>query len=599
MIKKIFLAISSLLNYFSNNLSITKKIAYGYSLSIGIAILGTISGLIIADYYEQKFEHQLELASEQENILRKLENAAIKTRIHPQQLLTVLEDSIWLEFEKSKFLTNISQVEQELRKLEDFVKQNPNNLATEDENLQTFLNQYQTNTQQYTNLLKSLWQKIDPYKPISGKAQTYQNELIILMKGEEITRINVDFEILSEELGRILERAEVQKQTARSSFHRAHELGKEIVIGSMVLSGFLAVILAYHTSKAIASPLQTLTDIARKITAESNFNLRANVLSNDEVGTLAKSLNQLVQRVGDYTLELELARQTLEERVEERTIELQKTLQDLKETQTQLIQTEKMSSLGQMVAGIAHEINNPVNFIYGNVEFADNSIQDLLSLLDLYKQYYPEPQPIIQEKIQEIDLDYLCDDLSKLFSSIKMGAHRIREIVLSLRNFSRLDEADMKEVDIHEGIDNTLLLLNHRLKQGVEVLKNYGNLSCVECYPAQLNQVFMNIISNAVDAVLEDKTDKDSKQIVIDTYMVDDSYIKVSIKDNGPGIPPERIKKLFDPFFTTKPVGKGTGLGLSICYKIIEKHHGKIEVFSEVGTGTEFLISIPIKTVNA
>lgn len=590
-------ALPTFLNRFTSSLSIAKKIGYGYSLSIGIAVLGTSSGLAIADYYEKQAQKQLELASQQESNLRKLENAVIMTRIHPQRLVSVLEDSIWLEFEKSKFLADISQVKAELTELEDFVKNNPNGLAVENKDLHKLLNKYQTNTEKYTELVKSWWQIIDFNKLNSGKIQSNQNDLAVLLKGEQSIRINVNFEMLTEELSRILKIAENQKQQANARFRLAQELQLLIIIGSMVLSVVLAAVLALYTSRAIASPLQAVTNVARQITAESDFSLRANVASTDEVGTLATSLNQLVQWVGDYTHELELARQTLEERVEERTLELKETLQDLKETQTQLIQTEKMSSLGQMVAGIAHEINNPVNFIYGNIECANNYIQDLLNLLNLYQQHYPDPQSAIEEKIEEIDLDYLCEDVSKVLSSMKIGAQRIREIVLSLRNFSRLDEADIKKVDIHEGIENTLLILNHRLKQGVEIIKAYGNLPLIECYPAQLNQVFMNIISNAIDALLDDKSDETSKEIKIATSRVNDSYIKVSISDNGPGISPEIKAKLFDPFFTTKPVGKGTGLGLSICYKIVEKHHGKIEIFSEIGRGTEFVISLPIQTV--
>jgi signal transduction histidine kinase len=253
-----------------------------------------------------------------------------------------------------------------------------------------------------------------------------------------------------------------------------------------------------------------------------------------------------------------------------------------------------MSSLGEMVAGIAHEINNPVNFIYGNIQCAESYLQDLMDLLNLYQEQYTEENPVIEEKIEEIDLEFLTKDLSKLLHSMKLGAERIRGIVLSLRNFSRLDEAEMKDVNVHEGIDNTLLILSHRLNPIVKVIKNYGNLPLIDCYPAQLNQVFMNLISNAIDALIEYK-EQANKQIVIDTLRADDKYIKVGIKDNGPGILPKNIHKLFDPFYTTKPVGKGTGLGLSICYQIIQKHQGTIEVVSAVGKGTEFVITLPIK----
>lgn len=279
-------------------------------------------------------------------------------------------------------------------------------------------------------------------------------------------------------------------------------------------------------------------------------------------------------------------------------------LQNLKQTQTQLIQTEKMSSLGQMVAGIAHEINNPVNFITGNLVHAKNYIADLLEVMQLYQQQYPEPVAAIEEVALDVDLEFLMEDLPKLLSSMEMGAERIRQIVLSLRNFSRLDESEMKPVDIHEGIDNTLLILQHRSSptgknSGIEILKEYGELPRVECYPGQLNQVFMNILSNAMDA-LDSQPGPHTIAIRTEAVPTDSdlapSQVNIWIRDNGPGMTEEVKKHLFDPFFTTKPVGKGTGLGMSISYKIVvEKHGGIIQCESEPGGGTEFLVRIPIK----
>ncbi|MEX0271380.1 GAF domain-containing protein [Leptolyngbyaceae cyanobacterium UHCC 1019] len=286
-------------------------------------------------------------------------------------------------------------------------------------------------------------------------------------------------------------------------------------------------------------------------------------------------------------------------------------LSQLQQTQMQLVQQEKMSSLGQLVAGVAHEINNPVNFINGNIAYATDYVGDLLELLNLYQSTYANPTAAIQEKVAAIDLDFLSEDLPSLLSSMRMGGERIRQIVLSLRNFSRLDEAEMKPVNIHEGIDNTLLILKSRLKLTsakfeIRVTKNYGNLRPVDCYAGQLNQVFMNILGNAIDAL--DETSNPT--ITIHTELINRSKnseldlsqpsptdsVVIRIQDNGSGMTETTRQKLFNPFFTTKPIGKGTGLGLSISYQIVvEKHGGILRCSSELGKGSEFWIQIPVE----
>lgn len=287
--------------------------------------------------------------------------------------------------------------------------------------------------------------------------------------------------------------------------------------------------------------------------------------------------------------------------------QLKQTLQDLQKTQAQLIQTEKMSSLGQMIAGVAHEINNPVNFIHANLSHVSTYSKNLLSLIDLYQQEYPNPTAEIADLIEDSDLEFIGDDLPKILSSMKVGTNRIREIVLSLRNFSRLDESDLKPVNIHQGLDSTLLILQSAVKatpnfKEIEIIKNYGDLPLVECYAGQLNQVFMNILTNSIYALhhpenLESKNSQTNSpaQIIITTSIPKNNWVKISIKDNGPGIDDIVKRKVFDPFFTTKPVGTGTGLGLSVSYQIVvEKHGGRLECISTVGEGTEFAIEIPI-----
>ncbi|OUL22827.1 diguanylate cyclase [Nostoc sp. RF31YmG] len=330
------------------------------------------------------------------------------------------------------------------------------------------------------------------------------------------------------------------------------------------------------------------------------------VWSNSEIGLLQAVTDQLAIAIDHAQLYTQSRSATLEAQTHAE--KLTEALHKLQETQAQLIQQEKMSSLGQLVAGVAHEINNPINFIHGNLSPADEYVQELLELLKLYQEHYPHPDLEIQDFSEAIDLEFIAGDLTKLLSSMKIGTNRIREIVLSLRNFSRLDEADMKEVDIHEGIDSTLLILQNRLKAkpefvGIEIIKEYGNLPLVECYPGQINQVFMNIINNAIDALDNYNTQhnqqdnfRNTSQIIIRTELANYNRVIVRIADNGPGITQEVIGKLFDPFFTTKPVGKGTGLGLSISYQIVvEKHCGVLRCESELGKGTEFWIEIPLQ----
>ncbi|HEY9641463.1 MAG TPA: GAF domain-containing protein [Coleofasciculaceae cyanobacterium] len=290
--------------------------------------------------------------------------------------------------------------------------------------------------------------------------------------------------------------------------------------------------------------------------------------------------------------------------------QLAQALQDLQHAQAQLIQTEKMSSLGQLVAGVAHEINNPVNFIYGNLSYLSQYAKDLLELLNLYQQKFPDAGSDIRDRTEAIDMVFLAEDLPRILASMEIGTERIRQIVASLRNFSRHDQAETKPVDIHEGIDSTLMILHHRFTKPnglvIEIVKEYGELPQVECYAGQLNQVLMNVLSNAIDS-LEDawnacEADESEKleilkpQISIRTQVLESNRIAIDIADNGMGMDEAVQHHLFDPFFTTKPVGSGTGLGLSISYQIVvEKHKGSMRCISTPGQGAKFVIEIPIE----
>ena len=562
--------------------SIRQKIGAGYALAVGIAISGTIAGLAIGEHYQNRAIVQLTRAHQQEHLLKELQTAVLQARSHASRFPVVLGNPVWLRYENEEFIQSIEQAKQAILETERFINNSDNLAKADTQTLQTILHRADITVEAYRSVTQSLLRQVNAWNLKQDEILPAQQELLRNSSGE----VAISLDQLFEQLNQLIERAKDQDKQAATTLKRAGALRVQVIVSSMVLSAALAVALALYTSNAIAQPIRSVTSVAQQVTEESNFKLRVPVTTNDEVGVLATSLNQLIQRIAVYTKELKLA-------------------------EAQLIQTEKMSSLGAMVAGVAHEINNPVNFIYGNLDYTTEYIQDLLSLVRLYQQQYPEPLPVIQEQIEAIELDFLAEDLPKILSSMKGGAERIREIVLSLRNFSRLDEAGMKEANLHEGIDSTLILLNSRLKLGIKVIKQYGELPLVECSPAQLNQVFMNILSNAIDALEVGNIEGEQKDmstkflassspppiptIQICTRVLDQNWVAISISDNGSGIPCTIKDQIFDPFFTTKQPGKGTGLGLAISYQIITQHHGKIEVHSVPNQGAEFVITLPVR----
>lgn len=371
----------------------------------------------------------------------------------------------------------------------------------------------------------------------------------------------------------------------------------------------IATLLGFYTSRWIAQPILQLSKASGAI-ARGNFAYKSSGSFVREIDALGHSFNQMASQLAASFVELEQANSQLEERIAHRTVDLQTALEKLHQTQAQMIQSEKMSALGQMVAGIAHEINNPVGFIQGNLQPAETYARDLLWLLNLYQQTYPNPTPELEEAIALVDLDFVKQDLPKLLQSMRVGSERITEIVLSLRNFSRLDESTVKIVDLHEGLESTLMILQHRLKANakrpeIKVVRNFSEIPSVKCHAGQLNQVFLNILSNAIDAVEEQNHDRTYQEIMADpncitltTLYSSENQVQIKIADNGVGMSEAIRQQIFNPFYTTKSVGKGTGLGLAISYQIVvETHQGQLSCTSSVGAGSEFVIQIPVKAL--
>ena len=595
-------------------LRVRQKITWGYALSLGVAVLGTGLGILIADHQQKLALAKVDDVLEELNIISRLQADVLQTSNHQQKIKELLAQPVLLKQEYVEFKEHYDNFRQSWAKFKD-----SNGGTAGQENIErdgevaainSFLAKHEGVPEAYIKSIDILLPRIDPATIKPGNIANIQADLTELERSALMAKINT----FSTDILVIVKNIYEEYEEAEVAIDASNTLRLRVIGGSMVVSIAIAIILSILTSRAIALPIQSLTKVTQQSFKELNFNLQADIAAEDEIGTLTLSFNQLIATVKQLLKEQQEYSQRLELKVFERTeelnnknIQLEDTLGKLHSTQVQLVQNEKMSSLGNLVAGVAHEINNPIGFLNGSIKNAEDYVQDLLEHLELYQQYYPDAASPVQENALDIDLKFLIEDLPKLLTSMQGATDRIKSMSKSLRTFSRADTDRKVRASLHEGLDSTLLILKYRLKASekrpaITVIRDYANLREIECFPGQLNQVFMNILANAIDVFDEMAQTKsfaelqvNSPKITISTEIIS-NQVQILIRDNGTGMTEDVKAKIFDYLFTTKAVGKGTGLGLAIARQIVVgKHEGSIAVDSTLGEGTEFTIQLPIK----
>lgn len=589
-------------------LGIAWKIGLGYGTALAIAVAGPLVGMAVGDHYQRDAELNLRRIDHQQELLKRLETTALKLQTHPSQLLEVLGDPIWFRYQIGDFQAQRARLHELLDALEveqaayrapspDLANAGRRNGGGTPQVLAPKLLSIQ---RRYRIVMEQLRQEMD----LLRRGVTAQTEptlkrrrLVAWITSATAADLRLEFSNLSEDLTLLIQQVERQQEVAYSQLQRSQRVRTGVTLGALAAALLVAILWAIAVSRAIAAPIERVALAAAQVTEASDFSLRVPVVGQDEVAQLGRALNQLIQWMGDYSQRLQDSNTLLEGRVEERTAELKAALRDLQQTQSQLLQSEKLSSLGVMVAGIAHEINNPVTFIEGNLEHVTQYAAELLTVIDQQQAWWDQLPPALRPEAPPwqaaaAEVPYIREDLPRLVKSMQVGSQRIAAIVTSLRNFSRLDESDLKTVDLHEGLNSTLLLLNHRIQGAVALTLRLGELPLLTCYPAKLNQVFLNLLTNALDALEEGAIA--APALEVSTHDLGDGRVCVRISDNGPGISEAHQARLFDPFFTTKPVGKGTGLGLSLVYRIVQDHGGSVQVRSRLGAGATFSVYLPV-----
>lgn len=554
------------LGHWLNRLRVGQKIGVGYGIALGVAIVGSTFGILTTNRHHNDAINRHEDILEEIQIFYRLHTNLAAVIIHEQELINALDNPAKLQKEFDEIQEHQVLVEQYWQQLvESYQEAEVEEFAQEVEMLEKLELGYTKVLKNNFNQLNALIQYFEINKNNFLISDQNKDLIINFYKNsnfEDLLEFLENLELMVTVLGEEVEDVEA---IMRSS----NVVKTQIITVSMILSILVAAFLSFYTSRAIIKPLQSLTNGAQQVTNESDFTFQFKIETQDEIAMLSQSFNALILKVNDLLKKQEIT------------------------AKQQLIQHEKLSSLGQMIAGVAHEINNPVNFIHGNLTHIIEYTDDLLDLIHTYESEIPNPPIAVQDKAEAIERDFIEEDLPKVLQSIKLGAERTLEIAQSLKNFSRLDEIQAKPVDIQKCLESSLLILNPRIKQGIRVIKNYQNIPQIEGYLSSLSQVFINIIGNAIDAFSE--SPHNSQEIQIFTQCLDDERIIIRISDNGPGIPLENQQKIFESFFTTKPVNVGTGLGLAISREIVEeKHKGQLKLKSEVGIGTEFSIILPL-----
>ena len=580
-------AIARLSNRLSSPQHIYSKIGYGYLAAIGVGLVGSLGGLVVADYFQGQGIVQLADAQTQAKLIGDFERSAERVQLHSARMLLLDDDSTNYQQEQAVLDRYIQQAETALEDIDQFLADEPAWLAASEDEIQRTLTHYLALLQQEQQLFQQ-------------KREGAEGDTTAILASLQAIVLALDQQHLR--LLGLLRTAQTQEHQAGKSLEKIQGYEKGIIVTSMLLAAAMAGLVAWRTTRAIAQPIEVVTQVAQRAALESDFNLRAPITTEDEIGVLAAALNQLIERVQVHTQALKTAADS----AEAQTATLESTLATLRNTQAQLLHAEKMSSLGQMMAGIAHEINNPLGFVAGNAKAVEGYADTLLAVIARLHQDLPQTTPALEADLAGLDFDFVQADLPKALQSMQRGTQRITSIVASLRSFARLQEVGIKPTDLHEGLDSTLVILGPRLQaQGnrpaIDLVKDYGDLPWVECDGGDINQVFVNILGNAIDALDEswhNHCPQATPQICIRTRCKAEQ-VEIAIANNGSPMPSHVQAHVFDPFFTTKPVGKGTGMGLSISYDIVtQKHRGTLSCASPLGNtdyGARFTLTLPCR----